>query len=64
MRTPVDCRVVLLREDGSEYGELDAAPSTGGGAPQIVNLSPAGDNSEAPDLGGDAEPEDTDGEES
>jgi len=33
-------RVVLLRPDGSEYGELDHAQGTGG-YPQYVNLTPA-----------------------
>ena len=34
------CRVVLMREDGTEFGELDAPPSAGGET-TAVDLEPA-----------------------
>ena len=37
---PPSMRVVLLRSDGSLYGELDPAPSSGDGTPQIVTIDP------------------------
>lgn len=51
-RSQGHCRVAFFREDGSEYGELDGAPSSEGGTPQIVQIAPAGENSEANGLGG------------
>lgn len=45
-RTP-GCRVALMWEDGSEYGELDPPPSSATGPPQIVNIEPAAENGEA-----------------
>jgi hypothetical protein len=39
-------RVVLLRRDGSEYGEIDRPPSTGGNS-QILNLTPAVETDDA-----------------
>lgn len=44
--TPPTCRVVLLREDGTEVGELDAAPGEGE-VGQRITLTPAGANEEA-----------------
>lgn len=38
-RTP-GARVVLLRPDGSEYGELDPPPSAATGPPQVIQLEP------------------------
>jgi hypothetical protein len=40
-------RVVLLRADGSEYGELDAPASSSNGQAQRVTLTPAGETSKA-----------------
>lgn len=44
--TPPTCRVVLLRLDGSEVGELDAAPGDGA-VGQRITLTPAGTDEEA-----------------
>jgi hypothetical protein len=44
--TPPVCRIALLREDGSEVGELDAAPGEGE-VGQRITLTPAGANEEA-----------------
>jgi hypothetical protein len=43
--------VVLLREDGSVYGEIDHEVRHGG-PPQYVTLKPAGESSKAVKLGG------------
>lgn len=51
-RRPEALRVVLLRVDGSEYGELDPAPSTATGPPHEVTLTPAGEMGEAVSNGG------------
>lgn len=40
-------RVVLLRLDGSEYGELDPPPSPATGEPHRVTLTPATESGEA-----------------
>lgn len=40
-------RVVLLRLDGSLYGELDCGPSPATGPPQRVTLTPAIESGEA-----------------
>lgn len=47
-RTRTGCRVVLLREDGSEYGELDPPPSSDEQQEnaQNVTLEPASEASE------------------
>jgi hypothetical protein len=47
--TPPTCRVVLLRVDSSEYGELDAAPGSGG-VGQTITLMPASEDMAAVDL--------------
>jgi hypothetical protein len=44
--TPPSCRVVLLRQDGSEVGELDPAPGDGE-VGQRITLTPVGSNEEA-----------------
>ena len=44
-------RIVLLRLDGSEYGELDP-PASGGTQAQLVSITPAGSTNEAVKLGG------------
>lgn len=44
-KRPGHVRVVLLREDGSEYGELDAGPSAG--SEQMAVVEAAGESSKA-----------------
>lgn len=44
-----NCRVVLMRPDGSEYGELNPAPSSSGPA-QTITLNPASERTEAAEL--------------
>ena len=44
---PGRLRIVLLRKDGSEYGELDAAASAPGTPTQVINLTPATDSNDA-----------------
>lgn len=46
-RREANQRIVLVRYDGSEVGELDRQPSTGGGPPQVINLTPASEASDA-----------------
>jgi hypothetical protein len=40
-------RVVLLSQDGSEYGELDAAPPQEGGTRKVVTVQGVGTTDEA-----------------
>lgn len=47
VRKPDALRVVLLRLDGSLYGELDTGPSPATGPPQHVTLTPATEAGEA-----------------
>jgi hypothetical protein len=44
--TPPACRVVLLRADGSEVGELDPAPGDGS-VGQTITLTPATEEGDA-----------------
>jgi hypothetical protein len=44
------CRVVVLRRDGSEYGELEPAESTAGGTPIRVSIEPVIETSEATEM--------------
>lgn len=38
-KRPGRARVVLLRDDGSEYGELDSGPSAGSGQTAVVEAA-------------------------
>lgn len=46
-RKPDALRVVLLRLDGSLYGELDPPPSNATGEPHRITLTPATESGEA-----------------